>query len=89
MKYCVRAVLGRFVHGLSPIRPGFDAKPIHVGFVEDKVTLTKVAVLLISHIRVSPSLLRRAHDGAVSLRHRATSRKAAGSIPVGVIGIFY
>jgi hypothetical protein len=55
-----------------------------VGFVEDKVALTGVAVLPIPHVRVSPSLLRGAHGGAVSLRHCTTSRKAAGSIPAGV-----
>jgi len=57
--------------------------------VEDKVALTEAAVLLISHVRARPSLLREAHGGAISLRHCATSWKVAGSIPAGVIGIFY
>jgi len=37
IKYCVRAVLGLLVNGHSPVRCGFDSKPIRVGFVEDKV----------------------------------------------------
>jgi hypothetical protein len=31
-----------FVDGLLPWRPGFDPKPVHVGFVVDKVTVGQV-----------------------------------------------
>jgi hypothetical protein len=34
--------LGQLVAGLSPRRPGFDPRPVHVGFVVDKVALGQV-----------------------------------------------
>ena len=38
------------VDGLSPWRPRFDPRPVHVGFVVDKVTLGQV------FLRVFPAL---------------------------------
>jgi len=45
------------VDGLLPWRPGFDPKPIHVGFLEDKVTLGQV------FLRVLPSM--SLHQGSI------------------------
>ena len=36
VKYCVRAVVGVVFDGLSPMKPGFDPRLMHVGFVEDQ-----------------------------------------------------
>lgn len=42
--------LRRLVAGVSPHRPGFNRRPVHVGFVVDRVNLGR----LISEYRLSP-----------------------------------
>jgi len=80
IKYCVRAVLGRLADVLSPIRSGFDSKPIRVGFVEDKVLRLSSR----NHNTTAPySFLRRSSTlytifaiGSVVERHNNNKNRA-------------
>ena len=51
--------LSRLVAGLSSRRPGFDPKPVHVGFLVDKVAFGQVfpRVLRFSHVNFIPPVL--------------------------------
>jgi hypothetical protein len=51
--------LRRLVAGISPRRPGFDSRSVHVGFVVDKVVLGQVfpRVLLFSPVNLIPPVL--------------------------------
>jgi hypothetical protein len=87
---------------LSAWRHEFDPKPIHVGFMENKMLLRQVS-LLISQVfpfSVIPSMLHERNFGYYYyyywgtrwrswLTHCVIGRKIAVSIPDGVIGIFH
>lgn len=49
----------RLVMGLSPRRPWFDPRSVHVGFVVDKVALAQVYLrsLRLHTLRIIPSVL--------------------------------
>ena len=88
---------------LRPRRHGFDERQIPVEFLVAKVTLDEVVLRIIRILQVSvisprpPMLTFHLSTTDITgdtrwssrLAHSATSRKVAGSIRDGVIGIFY
>jgi hypothetical protein len=72
--------LNMIVAGHSTRRPGFKLRPVHERFVVDDVS---IAQILASSLSLWVTRWRS------WLRHCATSRKVAGSIPDGVIWFFH